>query len=120
MSLTQREKMLMQQILDNQKAFEDRLVRMEDKVDKTLDQTKITNGRVNTLEAVQHNCPVKEIQKETDEVRFYSRHPRLLRFTVIGIFVLSLGSMITSAYAMHRAKEIFKSDPAPIETPAKK
>lgn len=63
-------------------------------------QVKQTNGsvaravnQINEIEKVQALCPredYKKFKSELDVLRFYSRNPGLLKFTLIGIFIINV------------------------------
>lgn len=64
------------------------------------DQTTKTNGsvarvidRINEVEKKQALCPrsdFEQYKKDNETIDFYSRHPALLKFTIVGIFVINI------------------------------
>ena len=113
--MTKEDEMLIQQVLQNQKEDRDHRLRMEGKIDRTFEQALKTNGRVTKLEEVQKTCPVKMIQKETEVVRFFNNHPNLLKWTAIGLVLISIASVAASALTIQKTSEMMKSAPVSIE-----
>ena len=71
-----------------------------------LQQTTRTNGRVTALEKGHDECPIKEIQRETEVTRIFTKNPKILRFVIIGAFVINIGLLSTVVVSINKINTI--------------
>lgn len=98
--MTPAEKMLLDQMdkkLDKLFKYIDEL--KSDSAEIKIQTTK-TNGRVNHLEETQRNCPVKDLQKETEVIRVLSKNNGIAKSYVIGLIVLNVGTISGIVYTL--------------------
>ena len=55
---------------------------------------KVLNGRVTKLELHEEQCPIQEVKRDTDIIRFFVRHPKVFYFMAVIIgTVISINGM---------------------------
>lgn len=76
------DQLLLQEILKQ-------LGEVRDDVKEVRKQTTATNGRVTKLELHELNCPIEDIKKQTEVIRFFVKYPKIFYFmaVIIGLII---------------------------------